>query len=158
MPLQVWLKARAFKPEVYRKASYGRLTDEIYKITPNGAGLVIGKQWSRRRVGNGQNVLNARGRGVFGCNIPAYPGRKYRDFSVGRHFTSGRFYRKPRVLRRNKQSLDREGEGNAAFREVEVYQLAGFEGGFLAAYTGRAARNSAMGFSHYLLYKGGHCG
>ena len=44
MPLQVWLKARAFKPEVYRKASYARLTDEIYKITPNGAGLVTGKQ------------------------------------------------------------------------------------------------------------------
>jgi hypothetical protein len=46
-------------------------------------------------------------------------------------------------LWRNKQSLDKEGEGNAAFRVGEVYQLAGFEGtlmagyegGFLAAYT-----------------------
>jgi len=41
--------------------------------------------------------LNERGRGVFDCNIPAYPGRIYRGFGVGRHFAPGKFYRKPRV-------------------------------------------------------------
>jgi hypothetical protein len=51
-------------------------------------------------------------------------------------------------LWRNKQSLDKEGQGNAAFRVGEVYQLAGFEGtlmagyesGFLATYTVVALR------------------
>jgi hypothetical protein len=37
-----------FKPKLkitdFRKASSARLTDEIYKITPNGAGLVTGKR------------------------------------------------------------------------------------------------------------------
>jgi hypothetical protein len=28
----------------FRKASSARLSDKIYKITPNGAGLVTGKQ------------------------------------------------------------------------------------------------------------------
>ena len=37
---------------------------------------------------------------------------------------------------RNKQSLDKEGEGNAAFLVGEVYQLAGFEGTLMAGYEG----------------------
>jgi hypothetical protein len=36
--------------------------------------------------------------------------------------------------------------------------MAGFEGGFLAACTGRAARNSALDFSHYLFTKVGIAG
>jgi hypothetical protein len=39
-------------------------------------------------------------------------------------------------LWRNKQSLDREGEGNAAFRAGEVCQLAGFEGTLMAGFEG----------------------
>jgi len=37
-------------------------------------------------------------------------------------------------LWRNKQPLDNEGEGNAAFHVDEVYQLAGFEGTMMAGY------------------------
>jgi len=51
-------------------------------------------------------------------------------------FLPGRFYRKPRVCGVTNQSLDKEGEGNAAFRVGEVYQLAGFEGTLMAGYGG----------------------
>ncbi len=51
-------------------------------------------------------------------------------------FRTREVLQKAKSLCRNKQLLDKEGEGNAAFRVGEVYQLAGFEGTLMAGYEG----------------------
>jgi hypothetical protein len=53
-------------------------------------------------------------------------------------------------LWRTKQSLNREDEGNAAFRAGEVYQLAGFEGTLMAGYEG-GLLVAYMGFRSLIL-------
>jgi hypothetical protein len=44
LPLELFTISDGFQIEGYRKVSAARLIDKIYKITPNGAGLVTGKQ------------------------------------------------------------------------------------------------------------------